>query len=208
MYYIHVIIISLIIIISLYFSSSVKNIEYNNRNTSDTIIINETYDDYLDKRKNIQKTNNNNNDEWIYNMLNGEYNSEILLFSNDKFIIIKPKEWNNDNIDDFHVVSFVKNTNIKSIRDLTSNDIPLLEHIKNITLRFIQIKYGIKSDKLRMYFHYHPSTWVLHIHFNLIKNFNTHSSIEYSYSLNDVIHNLELDTNYYKNIMYVTNYYK
>ena len=54
---------------------------------------------------------------------------------------------------------------------------------------------------MKIYIHYNPSTYHLHIHFvnNLFHNIS--SSVEYSHELNNVIFNLELDSDYYKKIV-------
>lgn len=50
-------------------------------------------------------------------------------------------------------------------RDLTANDLPLLENIREKSLSAIEKEYGLRSDQVRMYFHYQPTFFHLHVHF-------------------------------------------
>jgi m7GpppX diphosphatase len=72
--------------------------------------------------------------------------------------------------------------------------------MKKVTLNIIETKYGLKEENLKIFFHYNPSTYHLHIHFINIYYTNAGSSVEYSHDLDIVIFNLNLDTNYYKKI--------
>ena len=70
-----------------------------------------------------------------------------------------------------------------------------------ITLDIIKEKYGFDKESIKMYFHYSPSTYLLHVHFLHIKNTECHSSVEYSHGLNSVIANLEIKSDYYQNVV-------
>ena len=66
------------------------------------------------------------------------------------------------------------------------------------------INQAIKPDilienQLVFLFHYHPGFWVLHIHVMTLKSLkNTRHDILNAYLLDDVIHNLRINDNYYK----------
>ena len=87
---------------------------------------------------------------------------------------------------------------LRTIRSLDFSHLPLLEHMKKVTLDAIREKYGLKEEDIKMYFHYEPSTYHLHIHFvNIVSN-QLHSSVEYSHELNSVMFNLKIMSDYYK----------
>jgi m7GpppX diphosphatase len=88
--------------------------------------------------------------------------------------------------------------NLRSIRSLQLCDIELLEHMKQVTLQVIREKYELEEEYIKMYFHYQPSTYHLHIHFVNTASNQLHSSVEYSHELNSVIFNLKMKTDYYK----------
>jgi m7GpppX diphosphatase len=87
---------------------------------------------------------------------------------------------------------------LHSIRDLDGTHIELLEFIKTKTLEIIKSTYGFESVVIKMYLHYAPSTYHLHIHFVLVSNTDTNSSCEYSHELSNVIENLKINSDYYK----------
>jgi m7GpppX diphosphatase len=72
--------------------------------------------------------------------------------------------------------------------------------MKKITLEKIEEVYGLKEENLKMFFHYDPSTYHLHIHFVNTLYTDCGSSVEYSHDLDTVIFNLGLDNDYYKKI--------
>ncbi|KAF6022417.1 DCPS [Bugula neritina] len=69
---------------------------------------------------------------------------------------------------------------------------------KKTSLKAIEEKYGIKSSKIRAYFHYQPSFYHLHVHFNHIKNIAAGSNVLGAHLLSDVINNIEMQSDYYK----------
>lgn len=87
---------------------------------------------------------------------------------------------------------------LRTIRELTKEDIPLLEHMKKTTLEKIEAVYGLKEESLKIYFHYDPSTYHIHIHFVNTVYKDAGSSVEYSHELDSVIFNLSIDSDYYR----------
>ena len=67
-----------------------------------------------------------------------------------------------------------------------------------ITLNVIKNQYEISESYIKMFFHYEPYTYHLHIHFVHINNQECRSSVEYSHELNSVIFNLSICSDYYQ----------
>ena len=93
------------------------------------------------------------------------------------------------------------NKELKSMRDLRSTDIDLINKIKIEGLKMIKEIYGLNENQIKIFFHYPPSTYLLHIHFMHISIYHHGTSFERSHDLYQVIYNLELDTNYYRRDM-------
>lgn len=89
---------------------------------------------------------------------------------------------------------------IKSLRDLTAAHLPLLRNIKEAGIRAIQERYGIGSDHLRIYLHYQPTFYHLHVHFTYLKHDPPGIHCEKSHLLTTVIENLELVPDYYQKV--------
>ena len=157
-------------------------------------IVRESYEEYL---KSLKKRDPNK-DKWIYNIIDGTSEQEKILYRDEACIVIPTYMWDSLNVDKLHILCLPTDISLRSIRSLTAEHIPLLEHMKNVTLEVIKNKYGIDECYLKMFFHYEPSTYHLHIHFVNTSNYESRSSVEYSHELNNVIFNLRIYSQYYK----------
>lgn len=154
----------------------------------------ESYEDYL---KCIEK-HEQKKDQWMYNIIDGTSEQESVIYRDPQCIVIPTYTWDGKNIDKLHILCLPTDISLRTIRSLDSSHIPLLEHMKLASLRNIKHLYGIDECYIKMFFHYEPSTYHLHIHFVNIENTDARSSVEYSHELNNVIFNLSICSNYYK----------
>jgi m7GpppX diphosphatase len=106
--------------------------------------------------------------------------------------------WDGKNIDKLQLLCMPTDKTLRSIRSLDIYHIPLLEHMKKITLQVIRDKYELEERYIKIYFHYQPSTYHLHIHFVNISSNQLHSSVEYLHDFNSVLFNLSICSDYYK----------
>lgn len=157
-------------------------------------IIRESYDDYV---KYLQKRDPKK-DQWIYNIIDGSSEQDSILYRDELCIIIPTYMWDGKNIDKLHILCMPTDVTLRSIRSLNSSHIPLLEHMQRKTVEIIRNKYNLNDCYLKMFFHYEPSTYHLHIHFINVAHHEARSSIEYSHELHSVIFNLSICDNYYK----------
>jgi len=157
-------------------------------------LFHETYEEYKIKILSIDPLNY----KWIHNIIDGLAEQESIMFSDDQIIIIPTFTWNQLDPTKFHILTIPKDKTIRSIRDLTQEDVPLLIHIRDKTTEIIKSKYGISKEQIKMYIHYSPSTWHLHIHFCHVDDTTVNSSVERSHELSSVIFNLSICTDYYK----------
>lgn len=66
----------------------------------------------------------------------------------------------------------------------------MLRAVRDNVLHVMLERFGANEDELRLYFHYHPGYWHLHLHI-------THWSQTRGTEVDDVIGNLERDAEYY-----------
>lgn len=59
-------------------------------------------------------------------------------------------------------------------------------------------RFGVPGSQLRIYLHYHPSYYHLHVHFTALGYDAPGISVERAHLLTDVIDNLVLDSTYYQ----------
>lgn len=77
--------------------------------------------------------------------------------------MVKDLKWN-DELSLLYVIAITRQR-IRSLRDLNEQHLPLLRNIKESGTKIISEKYNIPAHKLRVFFHYQPSYYHLHVHF-------------------------------------------
>jgi m7GpppX diphosphatase len=137
-------------------------------------------------------------DIWIYNIIDGISEQESILYRDDKCIVFVNYFWDGKDVDKMQLLCMPTDKSLRTIRTLDVSHLPLLEHMKKATLDLIREKYGLEQGDIKMYFHYEPSTYHLHIHFVNAASCHLHSSVEYSHELNSVMFNLKIMPDYYK----------
>ena len=160
-------------------------------------LVREDYETYL---KTLEKRDPKK-DIWIYNILDGISEQETILYRDDKCVVFLNYFWDGKDINVLQLLCMPTDRSLRSIRSLDFWSLPLLEHMKKVTLDLIQEKYGLEQGDIKMYFHYEPSTYHLHIHFVNTTSSHLHSSVEYSHELNSVMFNLKMMSDYYKIVL-------
>lgn len=64
----------------------------------------------------------------------------------------------------------------------------------------IEDKYGLPRSQLRVYFHYQPSFYHLHVHFTYLRHDAPGITAERAHLLSNVISNIEVVPDYYQKI--------
>lgn len=85
------------------------------------------------------------------------------------FILLPDFKWDGKNPETIHVIAIVHHLNLKSLRSLTAEHLPLLRNIQSKGVAAIKEKYGLDETQLRIYLHYQPSFYHLHVHFTFLK---------------------------------------
>ena len=157
----------------------------------------ETYEEYLKfiDSYNIEK------DKWIYNIIDCICEQDKIIYRDKICIIIPTYTFNGIDINKLHILSMPIDKSLRCLRDLNGSHINLLLYMKNKTIEIILSKYGLNESNLKIYIHYEPTTYHLHIHFVNIEFTEANSSVEYSHEINSIIYNLGIDYNYYQKII-------
>lgn len=160
-------------------------------------IVQETFEEYIQfiSMRDFKK------EQWVYNILDGISEQDKVLYKDEKIFILPNYTWNEIDLNKMYLLVFPTDRSLHSIRDLNKQHIELLEHIKLKGLETIKKNFGFDSDIVKMYLHYAPSTYHLHVHFTLISNVETNSSVEYSHDLNTVIEILKIKSDYYQSVV-------
>ena len=107
--------------------------------------------------------------------------------------------WKNEKsmIDDLYCLAIIKERNIATLRDLRSRHLPLLRTLLKKSLTSITEVYNVPKEEVRVFVHYHPQFYHLHVHFTRLWN-DGGAQVERAHLLEDVIANLEEDDLYYQ----------
>lgn len=142
--------------------------------------------------------------DWVYNILEHKQEVERIVFEDpdpeNGFVMLPDLKWDGKAVETLYLLAITHQRNLKSLRDLNASHIPLLKNIREAGIKAIQEKYGIEESRLRIYFHYQPSFYHLHIHFNPLSNEAPGIFCEKSHMLDTVISNLEIVPDYYKKV--------
>ncbi|EDV29254.1 m7GpppX diphosphatase [Trichoplax sp. H2] len=139
--------------------------------------------------------------QWVERILKHESESENIIFEDPDrdtgFILLPDLKWDKKQLSDLYLVAICHRHGLRSLRDLTSSDLPLLRNIRNQGIAAIKEKYGVNQSQLRIYIHYQPSYYHFHVHFTHVKYEAPGSVVGRAHLLEDVIENLELFPNFY-----------
>lgn len=159
----------------------------------------------------IQSIVENGSLSWISNVVEVKKEKERLLVNHDNFIINIDTKWrshppplttsreewfNHPSSADLYCLGIVKQYDITCLRDLRQGHISLLKEMEEEGLRTIKTVYGVDENQIRVYIHYQPQFYHLHLHFTRLEN-ETGCAVERGHLVRDVIQNLEMDPEYY-----------
>ncbi|XP_029812845.1 m7GpppX diphosphatase [Suricata suricatta] len=140
--------------------------------------------------------------QWVYNILEKKAEADRIVFENpdpsDGFILIPDLKWNQQQLDDLYLIAICHRRDIRSLRDLTPDHLPLLRNILQEGQETILQRYQVKGDRLRVYLHYPPSYYHLHVHFTALGFEAPGAAVERAHLLAEVIENLEYDPQHYQ----------
>ncbi|CAH1099186.1 unnamed protein product [Psylliodes chrysocephalus] len=141
--------------------------------------------------------------QWVYNILEHKSEVERIHFEDadpiNGFIMVPDLKWNGE-IDSLYLLAIINRRDIKSIRDLTDEHLPLLKNIKEKGAEAIKAKYSLDISRLRIYLHYQPSFYHLHVHFCYLQHEAPGILTEKAHLLSNIISNIELVPDYYQKI--------
>ncbi|XP_052836315.1 m7GpppX diphosphatase [Drosophila gunungcola] len=140
--------------------------------------------------------------EWVYNILEHKQEKERIVFEDADpetgFILLPDLKWDGRNVENLYLLGIIHKHDIKSLRDLNGSHLDLLRNLRQASKDAISKRYGLNPNQLRMYFHYQPSFYHLHVHINPVRNDAPGIWCEKSHMLDTVINNLELLPDYYQ----------
>ena len=164
-------------------------------------IFHETYDIYLRKTLPFINSIQKNDAKWIFNIFEKKTEEPIGEATSKKFIILKDYNTSNDSKTLVCLgIPIPEYSYVKSVRDLTQKELPLLEEFYTEGKKIISKKYNCKEEEIKAFLHYPPSFYYLHVHYLSVNdpNLTISSSVNRAIDLNEIIQNIKLKGDYYQ----------
>lgn len=134
---------------------------------------------------------------WVHNILNRKAEAERLLFEDPDpalgFVLHPDLKWDQQQTTSLYCLATCHTTQVKSLRDLTAEHLPLLRNIRTKCCKAIEAKYGVKQESLRIFVHYPPSYYHFHLHIqHTALPGAAGASVGKAHLLDDIIDNISL----------------
>jgi len=133
---------------------------------------------------------------WLNNIIDEKSETESFLYvdrhSTDGFIILPDSKWDRLNLSTMYLLAIVKRRDIRSLRDLRTEHVPLLRKILHAVHQLVPEKYGIPTTKIKKFIHYQPTYYHFHVHITHIDCDGFGTNAGKAHLLEDVIDNIDV----------------
>ena len=140
--------------------------------------------------------------QWVYNVLDHKKEAERIIFEDPDpelgFILAPDFKWSGESVADLYCLAITHKRGLRSLRDLTAAHLPLLRNIRERSVRALGEKHGLQRSQLRLYLHYQPSYYHLHVHVTSLQFPPPGSGCEKAVLLDTVISNIERQSAFYQ----------
>eukprot|EP00041_Stephanoeca_diplocostata_P009912 m.156685 g.156685 ORF g.156685 m.156685 type:complete len:306 (+) comp17948_c0_seq2:230-1147(+) len=138
--------------------------------------------------------------QWVFNILDGTSEAENVVARSSAFIVVKDYKWRDEkDLSLMHLLAIVRDRSLKSLRDLTGDHVSLLRDIRDEGLRVLHERFSVDRSEVRVYLHYLPTFYHLHVHFDHVSGERLGGSWDVGKAilLDDVIDNLARTSDHY-----------
>lgn len=112
--------------------------------------------------------------QWVYNVLERKKEVERLIFEDPDprvgFMLHPDLKWDQAQVEHLYCLALVHRRDLPCLRALTAEELPLLENVRDKGCQAIQERFGVPRSALRVFLHYQPSYYHLHVHFAHVSN--------------------------------------
>jgi m7GpppX diphosphatase len=111
---------------------------------------------------------------WVWNIIEGKTEVEDVIYRtpfgedvDEGYILIPDLNWDRKTLESLHLLCLVERRDIWSLRDLKKGHLKWLRHMREKLIESTVKMYGdkgLEADQLKLYVHYQPTYYHLHIH--------------------------------------------
>lgn len=142
---------------------------------------------------------NDNDKKWIYQLIDGTHltKKECVYINCEDWLLCKDIHPG----DDVRFVVIFKDLSLKTIRDLNSSHVPMLQDIQKQVQTFLYEQVPNEAHDYKFFFHYFPTVFQLHAHVSRPHSYNNQQR---THMFNAVIANLKKSPTWYRNSLILT----
>ncbi|KAI1324190.1 HIT-like domain-containing protein [Xylariaceae sp. FL0255] len=135
--------------------------------------VTETPEIYRDKVRPLMQSNREDGRlNWVYNIIEGRKEVEDVIYrtplgqdGDEGFLLLPNLHWDRKTIESLHLLGIVERRDLWSLRDLRKKHLSWLRHMRTKLIDATSKTYPqIEPDQLKLFFHYQPTYYHLHIH--------------------------------------------
>lgn len=163
--------------------------------------VTETPEIYRDRVRPLMRANREEGRlNWVYNIIDGRKEVEDVIYrtplgrdGDEGFLLLPNLHWDRKTIEALHLLGIVERRDLWSLRDLRKKHIPWLRHMKAKLIDATVATYPqIEADQLKLFLHYQPTYYHLHIHIvHVILEATSTQSVGKAIGLDSIIEQLE-----------------
>lgn len=140
--------------------------------------------------------------KWVENILDGTSEQDRLIYSSSDpmngFMLLPDSKWDQASMSSLYLLALGLRKDVRSLRDLTGEHLPLLRNIRDSTKSVLERRFGVDPRMVRMYVHYPPTYYYFHVHIVHVDLETPGCSVGVAHLLDDIVDNIELKDDYYQ----------
>ena len=82
---------------------------------------------------------------WMYSVIDGEKEQDTILYQNESFLVQKDYKFNEGDLRTLYCLAFPKQKDLKSVRDLRAEHLPMLKAIRDESIKAICAKFKVSA---------------------------------------------------------------
>lgn len=137
--------------------------------------------------------------DWVLNIVQVKSvpETETAYYETNDFVILADSKWDRVSLSSLYLLAITRSDDLRSLRDLSIENLPLLKDILTSSQRVVKEQFGLDASQLRIFLHYQPTYYHLHVHIVHVDYEMPGCSVGAAHLLTDVIDNIENICSYY-----------
>lgn len=97
----------------------------------------------------------------MYDILSGKSEADKVLYKDpspeEGYVMLPDMKWDLITVSSLYLMAIALSRNIRSLRDLRKQHLPMLRSIRREATRIVKERWGLGEGSIRLFVHYQPS---------------------------------------------------